>query len=429
MDRRRSAHLYSEAQRCMPGGVSSPVRSFAAVGGEPLFIARAKGSHLWDEDGNEYIDYVGSWGTAILGHAPDEILAIVNETAAKGLSFGAPTQSETLLAQEIIAALPSIEKLRFVSSGTEACMSAIRVARGYTGKTIVIKFAGHYHGHSDGLLAKAGSGVATLALPSSAGVPAAVVEHTIVAEFNDEAGLREIFARHYHEIAAVIVEPIAGNAGFIRPQPGFLALIRELCSEYGAVFICDEVMTGFRVGYGGWQTLAQITPDLTTLAKVIGGGLPLAAYGGRAEIMNCIAPLGPVYQAGTLSGNPLATACGLATLRHLKKPGCYAELTEKTRILIKGLSSLASRYTIPFSGDSEGGMFGFYFSTAPVKNFSEAQRSAVHWYPRFFQSMLDQGIYLAPSAYEAGFVSLAHSQQDLQATLQAAEHAFATLCS
>ncbi len=427
MKRQRSSLLFSAAKRYMPGGVSSPVRSFSAVGGEPPFIARGKGSRVWDEDGNEYIDYVGSWGPAILGHAPDDIVAVVCAAAAKGLSFGAPTVGETLLAAEINAALPSMEMLRFVSSGTEACMSAIRLARGYTGKDLVIKFAGHYHGHSDGLLAKAGSGVATLALPSSAGVPREVVEHTLVAEFNDGVALRGIFSQHRGKIAAVIVEPIAGNVGFIRPQVDFLGLIRELCDQEQALMILDEVMTGFRVAFGGWQTLAGIKPDLTTLAKVIGGGLPLAVYGGRKEIMAKIAPLGPVYQAGTLSGNPLATACGLATLQRLKAPGVYEELNQKAAFLTSGLERLAARYDIPLRSDFAGGMFGFYFTHEQVRSYAEAQQTAVHWYPRFFHLMLDQGIYLAPSPYEAGFVSLAHSQEDLQATLDAAEQAFAQL--
>jgi glutamate-1-semialdehyde 2,1-aminomutase len=427
MHHTRSAQLFAAAKRVMPGGVSSPVRSFNSVGGEPPFIARAKGSRIWDEDGNEYIDYVGSWGPAILGHAPDELLAVINETAAKGLSFGAPTKMETLLAEEIISALPSIEKVRFVSSGTEACMAAIRLARGFTGKNMVIKFAGHYHGHSDGLLAKAGSGVATLSLPNSAGVPAEVVGFTLIAEFNDAEGLSQLFAQQQGKIAAVIVEPIAGNAGFIRPQPGFLEHIRALCTAEGALLIADEVMTGFRVCYGGWQNRVDFKPDLTTLAKVIGGGLPLAAYGGRADIMACIAPLGPVYQAGTLSGNPLATACGLATLQRLKQPDCYTELSRKSAFLVAGLEKLAHRFDLPFSGDYEGGMFGYFFSAQPVKSFAEAQRSAVDLYPRFFHGMLDRGIYLAPSAFEASFVSLAHSQEDLQATLVAAEAVFAQL--
>jgi glutamate-1-semialdehyde 2,1-aminomutase len=421
MKQQNSTELFTRAQRAMPGGVSSPVRAFAAVGGIPPFVARAKGSRLWDEDGNEYIDYVGSWGTAILGHAPDDILAVLQEAAAKGLSFGAPTKMETLLAEEIIAAIPSVERLRFVSSGTEACMAAIRLARGYTGKKLVIKFAGHYHGHSDGLLAKAGSGMATLSLPSSAGVPEEVVGLTIIADFNDGERLAEIFAQQRGNIAAVIVEPIAGNAGFIRALPGFLERVRELCDNEGALFICDEVMTGFRVGYGGWQNRLSFKPDLTTLGKIVGGGLPLAAYGGRSDIMSCIAPEGAVYQAGTLSGNPLATACGLATLRRLQAPGVYEELARKSAELIAGLEKVIHSFDIPCSGDSEGGMFGFFFSAERVKSFAEAQQSAVHLYPRFFHGMLDQGIYLAPSAYEASFMSLAHSNSDLQRTLAAAQ--------
>lgn len=427
MDRTRSTQLFAEAQQLMPGGVSSPVRAFGAVTGEPPLIARGKGSRIWDEDGNSYIDYVGSWGPAILGHANEEVIAAACEAASKGLSFGAPTHGESLLARELIAAIPSMEKVRFVSSGTEACMSAIRLARGFTGKKLVVKFSGHYHGHSDGLLAKAGSGIATLSLPSCAGVPAEIVELTLVCEFNHRDELERIFDQYRGQIAAVIVEAIGGNAGFIRAEAGFLELIRSLCTSENALFILDEVMTGFRVGYGGWQNKLKITPDLTTLAKVIGGGMPLAAFGGRKDVMDHLAPLGPVYQAGTLSGNPVATACGLATLRQLQRPGVYEELSQKAAFLVNGLQALAHRYDIPFTGDYEGGMFGYFFSHERVKSYTEAQKTAVHLFPRFFHLMLEKGIYLAPSMFEASFISLAHSQEDLQATLDAAEEVFSVL--
>lgn len=412
----------------IPGGVNSPVRAFGTVGGDPLFITAAKGSRITDADGSEFIDYVGSWGPAILGHAHPDVLEAVCSTAQRGLSFGAPTKTETLLAKSISEALPSMERLRFVSSGTEACMSALRVARGYTGREKIIKFEGNYHGHADMLLVKAGSGAATFGHPSSAGVPLEATKTTLTAPYNDLDFLKSVFENNPSDIAAVIIEPIAGNAGFIRPVEGFLAGIRALCDQYGALLIIDEVMTGFRVAFGGMQLTEKVKPDLCTLGKVIGGGMPLAAFGGRADVMEVLSPLGPVYQAGTLSGNPVATACGLKTLELIKKdPDFYSKLHEKSRFLMGGIEKAAKLADIPISTDFEGGMFGMYFSKTPVLNFSDAQRTNIDWYRRYFNLMLDNGIYLAPSAYEAGFVSMAHTMEDLEATIKAAERSFQVL--
>ena len=405
----------------MPGGVSSPVRAFGAVGGEPLFLSRAKGPNVWDVDNNKYIDYVGSWGPAILGHAHDEVLEAVIAAAKEGLSFGAPTEAETTLAQVISNAMPQLEKVRFVSSGTEACMSAVRLARAFTSKDKLLKFEGNYHGHADSLLAKAGSGLATFGIPTSPGVTQACAKDTLTVPYNNLEAVAETFSKNSEEIAAVIVEPLAGNCGFVRPLPGFLKGLKDLCTQHGALLIVDEVMTGFRVAHGGMQSIESVEGDLTTLGKVIGGGMPLAAYGGRQEIMDRIAPLGDVYQAGTLSGNPLATACGLKTLEILGKPGVYKQLGNLTHKLVNGLMELGKQFEIPIFADSEGGMFGMFFADTRVNNFAAAQASRTSLFSHYFKKMLEKGVYLAPSAYEAGFVSLAHTEQDIEQTLRAAE--------
>jgi glutamate-1-semialdehyde 2,1-aminomutase len=427
MNRSQSEKMFLEAKKLMPGGVSSPVRAFGSVGGHPVFFERASGSHLWDVDGNRYIDYVGSWGPAILGHSHPEILEAVFAAAKKGLSFGAPTPGETKLAQLLVDALPAMEMVRFVSSGTEACMSAIRLARGFTKRDKIIKFTGNYHGHGDMLLVKAGSGVATFGLPDSLGVPEGAAMHTLVAPYNDLDAVRRLLEANPKQVACIIVEPIVGNAGFIRPNSDFLPGLRELTSQHGALFIMDEVMTGFRVAWGGAQNLYDLRPDLSTFGKVIGGGMPLAAYGGRRDIMSLVAPIGPVYQAGTLSGNPVAVACGIKTLELLKKPGIYDSLGNMTKNLVSGFEKLARQYRIPFITDSEGGMFGFFFGSTKVTNFEDAKAMGTDQFNRFHKGMLDQGIYLAPSAFEAGFVSLAHSQQDIDETLAAAEKTFKDL--
>ncbi len=424
MNRSTSERMFNEAKGLMPGGVSSPVRAFGSVGGHPVFFERGLGAHLWDVDGNRYVDYVGSWGPAILGHAHPEVLDAVFEAAKNGLSFGAPTPKETTLAQALVNALPAMEMVRFVSSGTEACMSAIRLARGFTRRDKIVKFTGNYHGHGDMLLAKAGSGVATFGLPDSLGVPEGTAKNTLVAPYNDLDAVRSLFLANPNEIACVIVEPIVGNAGFIRPHTEFLHGLRQITKQHGALFIMDEVMTGFRVAWGGAQTLYNIAPDLSTFGKVIGGGMPLAAYGGRKDVMSLVAPIGPVYQAGTLSGNPVAVACGLKTLELLSKPGFYSDLADKTSKLMNGLSQLASNYRIPFISDCEGGMFGFFFGSQKVTNFEEAKAIGNETFNRFHRGMLNRGIYLAPSAYEAGFVSIAHSELDIAETLSAAESTF-----
>lgn len=418
---------FSAAKEVMPGGVNSPVRSFKSVGGEPTFIRRGKGSRLWGHDGREYIDFVGSWGAAILGHAHPEVVAAVKEAADDGLSFGLPTEQETKLARFLVETLPAVDKIRLVSSGTEACMSAVRLARGFTGRTKIMKFDGHYHGHSDALLIEAGSGVATLALPGSSGVPAAAVESTLSIPFNDIERLEEAFHRFGTELAAVIFEPIVGNVGFIRPQPGFLQRLRALCTQHGALFIMDEVMTGFRVAWGGAQVLFDLKPDLTTLGKAIGGGMPLAAYGGREDIMARIAPLGDVYQAGTLSGNPVAVAAGLRTLEILERDRAFPALAHVTGDLVAGFKSIAQRYGVPLCGDHEGGMFGLYFRESLPKDYEEAKQCDTVRFKTFFRAMLNQGVYLAPSPFEAGFVSMAHSMTDVSLVLEAAESVFKKL--
>ena len=421
----RNSQLFERAQRHIPGGVNSPVRAFGSVGGTPPFIVSGKGSRVSDADGASYVDYVGSWGPMILGHAHPEVVSAVQETAAQGLSFGAPTEAEVELAELLCKRLPSLELVRLVSSGTEATMSAIRLARGFTGRDLLIKFEGCYHGHSDSLLVKAGSGLLTFGNPSSGGVPADLAQHTLVLDYNDVQGVEEAFARHRERIAAVIVEPVAGNMNLIAPRREFLQSLREQCTAHGSVLIFDEVMTGFRVGPGCAQGLYGIRPDLTTLGKVIGGGMPLAAFGGRRDIMEKIAPLGPVYQAGTLSGNPLSVAAGLATLRLLGAPGFFADLERKTKALCDGLSNAAARHGIPFSAQSVGGMFGLYFRPTCPGNFAEVMQSDKAAFNRFFHAMLKAGHYFAPSAFEAGFVSAAHSEADIMATIGAADEVFA----
>ena len=419
----RSRREFRRAQRSIPGGVNSPVRAFGSVGGTPPFIASAKGARVTDVDGNEYIDYVGSWGPMILGHAHPKVLAAVRSAMKQGTSFGAPTPRETDLAEAVRKLLPSIEMLRLVSSGTEATMSALRLARGVTGRARILKFDGCYHGHSDGLLVGAGSGVATLGIPGSPGVPKAMTDLTIVAPYNDLAATRAAFGRWGEQIAAVIVEPVAGNMGCVLPVPGFLAGLRGLCDEFGALLIFDEVMTGFRVARGGAQRLYGIRPDLTTLGKIVGGGLPAAAYGGRRDLMQRIAPEGDVYQAGTLSGNPLAVAAGLTTLRLLEQKGVYETLAARSSAVATGLAELADEQGIPFTTASVGGMFGFFFHPGPVESFAQAQQNDAARFRRFFASMLESGVYLAPSPYEAAFVSLAHRPRDIDQTLEAARKA------
>lgn len=412
-----SHDLFNQSQEFFPGGVNSPVRAFRSVGGNPLFIKRAKGAYLWDEDDQKYVDYVGSWGPAILGHADEEVLEHISSRLHLGLSFGAPTRSETELAQLIQNILPSMEMMRFVSSGTEACMSAIRVARGFTSREKIIKFEGNYHGHGDMLLVKAGSGVATFGLPDSAGVTKGVAGSTLTAPYNDLAATEALFNANPEQIAAVILEPIVGNAGFIRPSSEFLKGVESLCRAHNTLLIFDEVMTGFRTSLKGVQGIYQIKPDLVTLGKVVGGGMPLAVYGGRRDVMSVVAPLGPVYQAGTLSGNPIAVAAGIKTLEILSRPGKFEKLTSTTLTLVDGLREIAKKHKIPFQADCEGGMFGFFFNEAPVRNFQEAKTSNVELFKKVFHGMLAKGVYLAPSAFEAGFVSLAHSPEDIRFTV------------
>ena len=424
----KSHALYAQAQRLIPGGVNSPVRAFKGVGGEPLFIAKAKGAYLWDEDGNRYIDYVGSWGPMILGHAHPAVVEAVQRAASAGLGFGAPTRAEVEMAELLCRLMPSLERVRLVSSGTEATMTALRLARGMTGRDAIVKFEGCYHGHSDSLLVKAGSGALTLGVPTSPGVPAALAAHTLTLEYNNLEQVQTAFARAGREIAAVIVEPVAGNMNCVPPAPGFLEGLRALCDQHGALLIFDEVMTGFRVARGGAQALYGITPDITTLGKVIGGGLPVAALGGRAEVMRHLAPEGPVYQAGTLSGNPVAVAAGLATLREIARDGFYEALAARTTMLADGLRARANAAGIPLTTQSVGGMFGIFFTDQPsVASFAQVMACDVARFRKFFHAMLDAGVYLAPSAFEAGFVSAAHTPDDIAQTLAAAESALAQL--
>ena len=428
----RNDILFERAKRVIPGGVNSPVRAFRAVGGTPRFVQRAQGAHFWDAEGKRYIDYIGSWGPMILGHGHPAVVEAVQKAAVEGFSFGAPTEREIELAEEILKFVPSMEMVRLVSSGTEAGMSALRLARGATGRSKIIKFEGCYHGHADALLVKAGSGLATFGNPTSAGVPAEVVQHTLVLEYNNVQQLEEAFALHGKELACVMIEPIAGNMNFVRASLPFMQRCRELCTQYGALLVFDEVMTGFRVALGSAQSvyarlIPGFRPDLTVLGKVIGGGMPLAAFGGPRAIMEQLAPLGPVYQAGTLSGNPVATACGLATLREIAKPGFYEELGRKTRSLMDGLKSAAHAEGIPFCADSEGGMFGFFLLAELPQNYATVMKTEGAKFNRLFHGLLERGVYIAPALYEAGFVSAAHSEEDIAATVSAAREVFKTL--
>jgi glutamate-1-semialdehyde 2,1-aminomutase len=417
--------LFARALQVIPGGVNSPVRAFRAVGGTPRFIERAQGAYLWDAEGCQFIDYIGSWGPMILGHGHPAVLDAVRDAAANGFSFGAPTEREIELAEEIIRHVPSVEQVRLVSSGTEAGMSALRLARGATGRNRIVKFEGCYHGHADALLVKAGSGLATFGFPTSAGVPADVVKHTLVLEYNNLAQLEEAFTDQGNEIACAIIEPIAGNMNFVRASVPFMRRLRELCTQHGALLVFDEVMTGFRVALGGAQSIyaRQIPgfkPDMTVFGKVIGGGMPLAAFGGPRSVMGELAPLGPVYQAGTLSGNPVATACGLATLKEVARPGFFDDLAARTRSLVEGLTATARDAGVPMVGDSEGGMFGFFFADRLPRNYAEVMTTNKERFNRFFHGMLDRGVYFAPALFEAGFVSAAHTAVDIAATVRAA---------
>ena len=419
--------LFDRAKAIIPGGVNSPVRAFGSVGGVPRFIKKAEGAYVWDENGTRYTDYVGSWGPAIVGHAHPEVIEAVREATLGGLSFGAPTEGEIVIAEEIAKIMPSVERLRLVSSGTEATMTAIRLARGFTGRDKIIKFEGCYHGHSDSLLVKAGSGLLTFGNPSSAGVPADFTKHTLVLEYNNTAQLEEAFARNGDEIACVILEPFVGNMNLVRPTEAFVKALRELTEKHGAVLIYDEVMTGFRVALGGAQSLHGITPDLTTMGKVIGGGMPLAAFGGRKDIMECISPLGGVYQAGTLSGNPIAVAAGLKTLEIIQREGFYENLTALTRRLADGLAAAAKAHGIEFTADSVGGMFGLYFAAHTPQNYGDMARSNIDAFKRFFHGMLDRNTAFGPSAYEAGFVSAAHTPELIDETIATAHQVFAEM--
>ena len=423
----RNDQLFDESQKVIPGGVNSPVRAFRSVGGTPRFFARGAGSRVWDADGKSYLDYVGSWGPLILGHADPDVVKAVQEKAALGLSFGAPTEMELEMAELLAKLLPGMEKVRLVSSGTEATMSAIRLARGFTGRSKLIKFEGCYHGHADSLLVKAGSGLLTFGQPSSAGVPPETTAHTLVLDYNNIEQVNAVFAEQGDQIACIIVEPVAGNMNLIEPAPGFLQCLRDNCTQHGAVLIFDEVMTGFRVGPACAQGLYDIRPDLTTLGKVIGGGMPVGAFGGRSDIMDKLAPLGPVYQAGTLSGNPVAVAAGLTTLKKVMAPGFYEALTAKTRRLVTGLAAAAKEAGIVFSATSVGGMFGLYFSAMPPCSYAEVMACDKETFNRFFHMMLLEGVYLAPSAFEAGFVSAAHTDADIDATIAAAAKVFEKL--
>ena len=428
----RNQQLFDRAAQVIPGGVNSPVRAFRAVGGTPRFVQRAQGAYFWDANGQKYIDYIGSWGPMILGHGHPAVLEAVQKAAVDGFSFGAPTEREIELAEEILRHVPSMEMVRLVSSGTEAGMSALRLARGATGRSKIIKFEGCYHGHADALLVKAGSGLATFGNPTSAGVPPEVVQHTLVLEYNNVAQLEEAFQLHGADLACVMIEPIAGNMNFVRASVPFMQRCRELCSQHGALLVFDEVMTGFRVALGSAQSLyAQaipgFRPDLTVLGKVIGGGMPLAAFGGPRAIMQQLAPTGPVYQAGTLSGNPVATACGLATLREIAKPGFWDSLSARTRSLVDGLTGAAAQAGVPFSADCQGGMFGFFLLPELPQNYGQVMKSDGARFNTLFHGLLDRGVYIAPALYEAGFVSAAHTEADIAQTVAAAAEVFAQL--
>ena len=417
----KSEEIFSAAQKLMPGGVSSPVRAFKSVGGQPVVFDHVKGAYAWDVDGNKYIDFVGTWGPAICGHAHPEVLSALQEALQKGTSFGAPCLLENVLAEMVIEAVPSIEMVRFVNSGTEACMSVLRLMRAFTGREKIIKFEGCYHGHADMFLVKAGSGVATLGLPDSPGVPKSTTNSTLTAPYNDLEAVKALFAANPDSIAGVILEPVVGNSGFVTPDAGFLEGLREITKEYGALLVFDEVMTGFRISYGGAQAKFGVTPDLTTLGKVIGGGLPVGAYGGRADIMAMVAPAGPMYQAGTLSGNPLAMTAGIKTLELLKKPGTYEQLDKITSKLATGMLQTAKDAGHDVVGGQISAMFGMFFTNTPVHNYDDAKTSDLEKFGRFHRGMLERGIYLAPSQFEAGFTSLAHTEADIDATLAAAK--------
>ena len=420
--------LFEQAQQSIPGGVNSPVRAFKGVGGDPIFIDHANGAYIVDTNDKQYIDYVGSWGPMVLGHSHPDVVKAVQKAAEKGLSFGAPTIIETTMAEKVCQLVPSVEKVRMVSSGTEATMSAIRLARGFTGRDNIIKFEGCYHGHSDSLLVKAGSGALTFGVPSSPGVPASLADHTLTLPYNDIEAVTQLLQTNGDSIACIIVEPVAGNMNCIPPEAGFLECLRQLCNQYGIVLIFDEVMSGFRVALGGAQQLYGVKPDLTTLGKVIGGGMPVGAFGGRADIMAQLAPDGPVYQAGTLSGNPIAMSAGLVTLELVSQPDFYEQLTERTSYLLDGLNRLAKAANIPFSTNQVGGMFGLFFSEdGNISRFNQVMQCDQERFKQFFHLMLEQGIYLAPSAFEAGFVSAAHTQHDIDDTLTAANAAFQVL--
>jgi glutamate-1-semialdehyde 2,1-aminomutase len=427
-----NASLFARAQRVIPGGVNSPVRAFKAVGGTPRFVQRAQGAYFWDAEGQRYIDYIGSWGPMILGHGHPAVVAAVQAAALEGFSFGAPTEREIELAEAILQLVPSMDMVRLVSSGTEAAMSGIRLARGATGRNKLIKFEGCYHGHADALLVKAGSGLATFGNPTSAGVPPEVVQHTIVLEYNNLEMLEQAFVAHGKDLACLVIEPIAGNMNFVRASLPFMQRCRELCTQYGALLVFDEVMTGCRVALGSAQSvyaraLPGFEPDMTIMGKVIGGGMPLAAFGAKRAVMQQLAPLGPVYQAGTLSGNPVATACGLATLREISKPGFFEALSARTRSLVDGLVGAAREAGVPFSGDCEGGMFGFFLLPELPQNYARVMQSDSPRFNRLFHGMLERGVYLAPALYEAGFVSAAHTDADIAATVDAARDIFRTL--
>ncbi len=424
----KSQDLFAAAQKTIPGGVNSPVRAFKSVGGTPLFIKSAKGAYLFDADDNHYIDYVGSWGPMIAGHANQEVIDALKAAADNGLSYGAPTEIEVKMAEKVSELVPSVEMVRMVSSGTEATMSAIRLARGFTGRDDIVKFEGGYHGHSDSLLVKAGSGALTFGEPNSPGVPEDFAKHTITLDYNDPQQVRDLFAKMGNKIACIIVEPVSGNMNCIPPVPGFLESLRDVCDEYGSLLIFDEVMTGFRVALGGAQEVYNIKPDLTTLGKIIGGGMPAAAFGGRKDIMSHLSPLGPVYQAGTLSGNPLAMTAGLKTLEIISEEGFHADLTRKTDMFVEGMVAAAKEHGIPMTSNRVGGMFGLFFSEEDnITNFEQVSKCNVEQFNKFFHGMLAQGIYLAPASYEAGFMSSAHSESDIKATLVAANNVFSSL--
>ncbi|MBW4561928.1 MAG: glutamate-1-semialdehyde 2,1-aminomutase [Mojavia pulchra JT2-VF2] len=423
----KSQEIFAAAQNLMPGGVSSPVRAFKSVGGQPIVFDRVKGAYIWDVDGNKYIDYVGTWGPAICGHAHPEVIAALHEALEKGTSFGAPSVLENVLAEMVIDAVPSIEMVRFVNSGTEACMSVLRLMRAFTNRDKIIKFEGCYHGHADMFLVKAGSGVATLGLPDSPGVPKSATNNTLTAPFNDLEAVKALFEENRDEIAGVILEPVVGNAGFIPPDAGFLEGLRELTHEHGALLVFDEVMTGFRIAYGGAQQKFGVTPDLTTLGKVIGGGLPVGAYGGRRDIMSMVAPAGPVYQAGTLSGNPLAMTAGIKTLELLQKPGTYEYLDRITQKLADGLLQVAQETGHAACGGHISAMFGLFFTSGPVHNYEDAKNSDTAKFGRFHRGMLERGVYLAPSQFEAGFTSFAHTEEDIEQTLAVARDVLSSL--